>query len=145
MLYFHQVQFLTSQLFWCTPHLWLIPDSTPHMFESFVIIQVAFIFSLIFYCSLFFPSTLFRLSFDHFLFYSLIILVPCVPFHHSCLCMWISFACDFICALLHPPLPFPYPSLWYFLYLILLLSPSLWLLCMCPTPYIISYSPVLVL
>ena len=80
--------------------------------------------------------------FDHLLFYSLII---CIAFHYSLslhvniLCMW------FLCALLHPPLPFPYHSLWYSLHFIVLLSPLLWLLCICLTLYIISWSPVLVL
>ena len=127
----------------CTSNLFLTQLHTCLL--SFIIIQVAFIFLLIFYLFSVLSINSVLLPFDHLLSYSLIILCTWYLFIILCLCMWISLACDFLCALLHPSLPFPYHILWYFLCLILLLSPLLWLLCMSPTPYIISYSPVLVL
>ena len=146
MLYFHQVQFPTSQYFniLCTSDLFLTQLHT--CLNPLLLFKLRLSFYLSFYLFSVLPVNsvpfIFQpppvLLFDHslYLVYLFIIL---------CLCMWISLACDFICALLHPPLPFPYHSLWYFLCLILLLSLSLWLLCMSLTPYIISYSPVLVL
>ena len=135
----------TLQLFNVTPHLqlsWLNSAWALYL----IVIQVALFFYLSFY--LFSVLSCHSIPFiisttSCFILWSFF--VPCVPSHHSyslhvnILCMWI------LCALLHPSLSSPYYSLWYSLHFILLLSPSLWLLHICLTPYIISWSPVLVL
>ena len=133
---------LTSQLFDVLHTSDLFPTQLCTCLNPLLLFKLHLSFHLSFYfshqlCSVYLLTT------SCFILWSFLYLV--YLFIILCLCMWISFACDFICALLHPLLPFPYHSFWYFLHFILLLSPLLWLLCMCPTPYIISYSPVLVL
>ena len=109
-------KFLTSQLFWRTPHLQLIPNSTPHM--SFILLSfklhLSFYLSFYLFSVLSVNSILFLSTTSCFTLWSFF--VPWYLFIILCLRMWISFACDFICALLHPSLPFPYRILWYFLF-----------------------------
>lgn len=91
MLYFHQVQFPTSQLFWCIPHLQPIPDSTPYKSFIFRSFKLCLSFYLSFHCSLTFLSTLFCSSFwpppvlffDHSLYLAYLFII-------LCLCMWFS-------------------------------------------------------
>ena len=70
MLCFHQVQFLTSQLFWCTLHLWLIPklNSALVFYPSscvypFIYLSICSLFSLSALFCFFWPPPF--LLFDH--------------------------------------------------------------------------------
>ena len=76
---------LTSQLYstsLCTSNLFLTQLHTSLI--SFIVVQVVFILSLIFLLFSIFSHHLCPIHhFNHLLFYSLIILVPCVPSHHS--------------------------------------------------------------
>ena len=108
MLYFHQVQFPTLQFFniFHTTDLFLTQLRT--CLNPLLLFKLHLSFYLSFYCSLFFPSTLFCLSFDHLLFYSLIILCTLCTFSS-----FVVFACEY---LLHvilsvPCYKLPFPSL----------------------------------
>ena len=110
MLYFHQVQFLTSQFFDVLHTSNLFPTQLCTCLNLLLLFKLHLSFYLSFYLFSILPINSVLLSFDHLLFYSLIILVPCVPFHHSfslhvnISCMWF-----YLClATSSPSLPLPY-------------------------------------
>ena len=93
--------FCTSNLFLTQLHTCLNP---------LLLFKLHLSFYLSFYLFSVLPINSVPLSFNHLLFYSLIIFVPCVPFHHS-LCLHVNISCMwfYLClATSSPPLPLPY-------------------------------------